>query len=64
MHNYIHVLKVAFLKFDLKSFLPHKNFPAVFARCGLLHKLLNKFSCSGLGGPMEFVPRNSSSWSF
>ena len=43
---------------------PIKNCPAVFARCGLLHKLLNKFSCPGLGGPMEFVPRNSSSWSF
>ena len=53
----INVLKVAFLKFGLKSFAPVKNYPAVFAHCGLLDKLLNKFSYPVLGRLLGFIPR-------
>ena len=30
MHNYIHFLKVVYLKFGLKSFIPHEKLPINF----------------------------------
>ena len=54
MHNYIHFLKVVYLKFGLKS----------FALRGLLDELLNKFLYPGIGSPMNFIHRDLSSCSF
>ena len=60
----MHVLKVAFRKISLKSFIPFKICLAAFTSRGLLDELLNKFSCTGLGRPMDFIPRDASCCSF
>ena len=41
-----------------------RNFPAVFALRGLLDELLNKFSYTVLGRPMDFIPRDPSCCNF
>ena len=56
----IHVLKVAFLKSGLTSFIPLNNCTAVFVPSGILNELLNKFSYPGLGRPMEFILQDPS----
>ena len=58
------VLKVAFLKFGLKGLYPVKSYPAVFTPRGLLDELLNRCSNTGLGSPIDFIPRSLSSCSF
>ena len=60
----MHILKVAFLKFVLKSFVPRKKLPSSFRTGGLLDELLNKFSYGGLGCPMDFILRNPNCCSF
>ena len=60
----MHVLKVAFLKFGLKSFIPRKNCSAVFAPRGLLDELLNKLSYPCPGRHMDFISRDPSCCSF
>ena len=52
----MHVLKVAFLKFGLKGFIPRKKLPGSFALRGFLNELLNKFPHLGLGGLVDFIP--------
>ena len=64
MHIIIHVLKVALLKYGLKSFIPRKKLPGSFLIHGLLDALLNTFSYPNLGGPVDFVLRDSSWCSF
>ena len=56
--------KVAFLKFDLKSFATRKKLPDSFRTRGLLDQLFNKFSYAGLGRPMDFAPRDPSCYNF
>ena len=60
----MHVLKVAFLKLAWKVLYPVKNCPAVFEPRSLVYELLIRFSYHGLGGPMDFIPRDLSSYSF
>ena len=53
----IYVLKVTFLKFRLKSFILRKNCLAVSPR-GFWNVVLNKFSYTDLGGPLDFMSRD------
>ena len=53
----IYVLKVAFLKFRLKSFTLRKNCLAVSPR-DFWNVVLNKFSYTSLGGPLDFISRD------
>lgn len=57
-------MKVAFLKFGFKNFIPVKNRLAVFAHCGLLDELFSKISHPSLKSPVDLIPQDPSWHSF
>ena len=56
------VLKVAFLKFGLKIFVPRKEIAQQFSH--LVASWINKFSHSVLGRLMDFIPGDPTCCSF
>ena len=58
------ILKVEFLKFGQKSFIPRKKRVGSFPTRGHLEEILNKISYPILGGPVDLIPWNSGWLSF